>query len=104
MELDILFLNVLKFKDKLTGKDKYRIGYILNNPNARQDSNTFKGLNELCFYTDNPILFEKLSGKDSLLPMVLKVEQKPSTSNPLKLISQITAIKTKNEIINLLWF
>lgn len=102
MELDILFLNVLKYKDKETGKDKYRIEYILNDVKARQNNVTFKGLNTLAFYTDNSLPFEKFTEKDALQPMVLKVEQKPSSKNPLKLISQVTAIKTKNENISLL--
>lgn len=102
MELDILFLNVLKYKEKETGKDKYRIEYILNDVKARQNNVTFKGLKPLAFYTYNSLLFEKFTEKDALQPMVLKVEQKPSVSNPLKLISQVTAIKTKNEDISLL--
>lgn len=102
MELNVFFLNCLKYQDKETKAFKYRFSYVLNDSKARQDTEKFKGLNELCFYSDNPILFEKLKGADALTPMTLKVEQKPSASNPLKLIPQVTMLKTKDENISLL--
>ena len=101
MELNIIFLSVLKYKDKETGKEKIRFSYLLNDEKAKRNDNTLKGLSELSFYSDSTLPFEKLSGDDALQPMILIVEQKPSVSNPLKQISQVTAIQTKNEIINL---
>lgn len=102
MELNILFLNVLKYKDKETNADKFRVSYVLNDNSARQSTANMKGLSELCFYTDNPIIFAKFTGDDALKPMTLIVEQKPSLANPLKMVSQVTAIRTKNDNISLL--
>lgn len=102
MELNIYFLNCLKYLDKETNTFKYRFGYVLNDKNAIQETDKFKGLNELCFYTDKDVIFEKLKGIDALTPMTIRVEQKPSVKNPMKLNAQIVFIKTKDEDISLL--
>ncbi len=102
MELNVFFLNVLKYQDKETKEYKYRFSYLLNDTNAMQNTEKFKGLNELCFYTDNSLVFDKMKGEDTLKPMILVVEQRSSYNNPLKQISQVTSIKTKNETISLL--
>lgn len=101
MELNVLLLGVLKFKDKETGESRYRISYILNDRDAFQDTQNFKGVNELSFYTDNDVIFEKISINDILKPCVLKIVQKPSLKNPLKMISQVVSLKTKNDTIDL---
>lgn len=102
MELDILFLSVLKYKDKQTGEEKCRFAYLLNDSKARVENANLKGLNELCFYTDSTKPFDILKGEDALKPMVLKVEQKPSKNNPLKTVNEVVEIRTKNETISLL--
>lgn len=102
MELNVLLLGVLRYKDKETGENRYRISYILNDRNAYQNTQNFKGLNELSFYSDNDIIFEKITLDDIMKSCILKIEQKPSKKNPMKMISEVVAIKTKNETISLL--
>ena len=50
MELNIIFLSVLKYKDKETGKEKIRFSYLLNDEKAKRNDNTIKGLSELSFH------------------------------------------------------
>lgn len=101
MTIDVIFLGVLKYKDKQTGEVKYRVTYLLNNDNANQDTQTFKGISECAFYSSNSKLFEKLGSKDALTSMKFVVEYRPSYNNPLKQVSEITKIITKNDTIDL---
>ncbi len=102
MTLDVIFLGILKYKDKQTGEYKYRVSYLLNNDNAKQDTDTYKGLNECSFYTSNSTLFDKLNGKDALTSMKFVVESRPSYNNPLKQVSEVTKVITKNDTIDLI--
>lgn len=102
MELNIIFLNVLKYKDKETGVYKCRFSYLLNDSEAKEETPNLKGLSELSFYTSDDKLFEHLKGEDALKPMVLKIEEKPNKHNPLKSSRYVTQVITKNEIIDIL--
>lgn len=102
MEIDVLFLGVLKYKDKNTQEDKYRVSYIHNTDKAKVNNKNFKGINECSFYTDDPIVFEKLTKDDALTSMKFVIENRPSLTNPLKTISDVTVIKTKNEVLKLI--
>ena len=41
MKINVLLLGVLKYKDKQTGVDKYRVSYLLNDSNAFQNTSNF---------------------------------------------------------------
>lgn len=102
MEVNIIFLNVLKYKDKETGVYKCRFSYLLNESVAKLETPYLKGLSEFSFYTNDDKLFEHLKGEDALTPMILKVEEKPNNRNPLKTSRYVTQVITKNEIIDIL--
>lgn len=102
MKVDIIFLNILKFRDKVTDKAKYRVEYLLNDGKAMQDTATMKGVNSVAFYTDKEVLWEKLNAKDRLEPMTLVINQVPSKNNPLKIVPVIAQVVTKNGTIDLL--
>lgn len=102
MKLNVLFLGVLKYKNKQTGEPMVRISYVVNDANAKQDTLNFKGLNECSFYTEHAEVFDKFTKEDALTQMEFIVEQRPSATNPLRTISQVTEIKTKRDIIKLL--
>lgn len=102
MKINVLLLGVLKYKDKQTGVDKYRVSYLLNDSNAFQNTSNFIGINELSFYTDCPLLFETVSHDDILQPAVFEIIEKPNPSNPLKMRMDIASVKLKNGTISLL--
>lgn len=102
MELKVIFLGVLKYQDKETKEDKFRISYVLNDKNAILNTANFKGLQDNAYYTDKSIVWDKLKSTDALTQMTFKVESRPSLRNPLKNVTEITSIVTENETIELL--
>lgn len=101
-EINILFLNVLKYKDKETGEYKTRFAYLLNDDKAKQNTDNLKGVSEYSYYCDGTQLFDKLNGSDALTSMKLVVEQRPSMRNPLKTVTIIKTVITKHATIELL--
>lgn len=96
MEVSVVFLNILKYQDKETKKDKYRFCYVLNDDKAKLENDKFKGLADNSFYFDNSKLFDILTKEDSLTSMKLVVENRPSKRNPLKSVMEVTKVITKN--------
>lgn len=101
MKLNVLFLGVLKYKNKNTGEPMLRITYLSNDTNSKQETMNFKGLNECAYYTDRVDIFDKFTKEDALSSMEFTLESRPSMSNPLKSITQVIEIKTKRDIIKL---
>lgn len=101
-EIDVLYLGILKYKDKQTQEDKYRISYILNSDGAKTDTQHFKGVQEFGYFIDNPIAWETLKKEDAMTSMKFIIENRPSTRNPLKTVTVLKAIKSKNANIELL--
>lgn len=95
MELSVTILNILKYEDKETKEPKIRIGYINNDTAYIENSAKFRGYPELSVFLNDNGLWDKLT-----VAMVGKVakfvfEKKPNPRNPLKDITVLKEIKTK---------
>lgn len=102
-ELDVIIQNVLKYEDKDNkGVFKTRLGYIVNSPDAYQDTEKFKGIPELSLFTNNTKLFDSLAIKHTGKSATLKFKEKVNPRNPLKSIMDLQEIKFKDETISLL--
>lgn len=102
-ELSVIIQNVLKYEDKKEpGKFKTRLGYVVNSADAYQENTNFKGLSELSIFLNTTKAFDSLNlshmGKSATLYFIEKV----SPFNPLKTYMDLTKIKVKDEVINLL--
>lgn len=102
MELKVIFLGVLKYQDKETKQDKFRVSYVLADKNAIMNTANFKGIQDNAYYTDKSIVWDKLQSTDALTDMTFKVESRPSLRNPLKNVTEIVSIVTKHDTIDLL--
>lgn len=95
MELSVTILNFLRYEDKETKKPKIRIGYINNDSAYIENGLKFKGYPELSVFLDDNELWDKL-----IVEMVGGVakfvfDKKPNPRNPLKDITVLKEIRTK---------
>lgn len=84
MELHAIILNVLKYTDKKTNKDKLRIGYILSDENSFQNTDKFKGYSELSYFCDDLELFQKIDKSFILNNCIFTFDEVSYPSNPLR--------------------
>lgn len=84
MRLNVVILNVMKYQDKKTNKDKIRIGYFCNGQDAIEIGNKFKGVSELSIYSDDITWFDKITKDMILNSVVMEFEEKRYPNNPLK--------------------
>lgn len=93
MKLNVVILNVMKFKDKKTNKEKVRIGYFFNGQDSIELGNNFKGVAELSYYTDDLSWFDIISKDMILTSCIMEFEEKRYPNNPLKTYMVLKDIK-----------
>lgn len=96
MELSVTILNILRYEDKETKKPKIRIGYINNDTAYIENSSKFRGYPELSVFLDDNGLWDKLS--IDIVGKVVKFifDKRVNPRNPLKDITVLKEIKTKD--------
>lgn len=102
MEIKIILLNAMKYKDKETGQDKVRIGYVPFDKGALRDEEKFKGFTELGGYIDKVEVLNQLKTSDFMQEATLKGEEVSNPRNPFKKSMKLTQLITKNANIDLL--
>lgn len=102
MDLKVTILNFLAYNDKETNAPKVRIGYINNDPAFIENSAKFKGYPELSVFLDNNGLWDKLTMDLVGQIATFTFEKKPNPRNPLKDVTILRKITTKNVNIDIL--
>lgn len=95
-------LSCLAYTDKKTNQPKTRIGYRLLDDKYRQDTAKLKGFSELSTYVDGHNLFNNMKPEYFGVQAEIELEERPSTSNPLKNVQVIKNIKIGNNVISVL--
>lgn len=102
-EIKVIVQNVLKYEDKKNnGVLKSRLGYILNSSDAFQNSENFKGIAELSYFSDSTDLFDKLTTEHMGKAATLKFKKVVNPRNPIKDSLKLLSIQFKDETIDLL--
>lgn len=102
MEIKIVLLNAMKYKDKETGQDKVRIGYIAFGKEALRNEDKFKGFTELGGYSSRVEILNELKDTDFMQEATLYGEEVQNPRNPFKKTMKLTKLVTKNATISLL--
>lgn len=97
-----MILNFMQYTDKITGEPKIRIGYICTEKDSIENGEKFKGYSELSVFLDNNNSWNDLKLDLIGTQAVFEFEKKPSTRNPLKDVTKLKSIKSKNGNISLL--
>lgn len=93
MKLNVVILNVMKYKDKKTNKEKVRIGYFCNGQDSIELTDKFKGVSELSIYTEDTNWFEIISKDMILHTCIMEFEEKRYPNNPLKTYMNLKTIE-----------
>lgn len=100
MKLEIMILNTMKYEKD--GQQKSRMGYILSNKEAFSERDKFRGYSELAVYRDDTKLFDLIPvdfiGKNNCFATV---EERASTSNPLKSYKEIIELVHNGKTVRL---
>lgn len=102
MEIKIVLINVMKYKDKETGQEKVRIAYVPFGKEALRNEEKFIGFTELGGYTDNVDVMTQVKKEDMLQEATLIGEEVQNPRNPFKKTMKLTKLITKNATISLL--
>lgn len=102
MEIKIVLLNAMKYKDKETGQEKLRLGYVPFGKEALRNEEKFKGFTELGGYTDKVDILNELKDTDFMQEATLVGEEVSYAKNPFKKYMRLTKLITKNATISLL--
>lgn len=102
MEIKIILLNAMKYKDKQSGEEKTRISYVPVDKGANQNSTNFKGFTEIGGYSNRVDILEKLDKDDFLQQATLIGEEISNARNPFKKSIRLKQLITKNATIDLL--
>ncbi|MBQ8902325.1 MAG: hypothetical protein IJY87_04590 [Bacilli bacterium] len=102
MEIKIVLINAMKYKDKETGLPKVRIGYVPFGKEAFRNEEKFRGFTELGGYTERVEVLEELKDSDFMQEATLVGEEVSSARNPFKKTMKLTKLITKNATISLL--
>lgn len=102
MEIKIILVNAMQYKDKVTKEDKTRIEYIPVEKGAIQNGKNFKGFTPIGGYSNRTDILDKLMETDFLNQATLVGEEIPNTRNPFKKSIRLTQLITKNATIDLL--
>lgn len=102
MEIKIVLINAMKYKDKETGQAKVRIGYVPFGKDALRNEEKFKGFTELGGYSDRVDVLNELKDNDFMQEATLVGEEITSPRNPFKKTMKLTKLITKNATISLL--
>lgn len=102
-ELKVIIQNVLIYEDKeQKGKMKTRLGYLLNDTQAYQNTEKFKGLAELSYFANDTQIFDKLSVEHMGKAATLVFTKVANSRNPLKDSLKLTKIVFKDETVDIL--
>lgn len=102
MEIKIVLINAMKYKDKETGQDRIRIGYVPFGKDALRNEEKFKGFTELGGYSSRIEILNELKESDFMQEATLYGEEVQNPRNPFKKTMKLTKIVTKNATISLL--
>lgn len=102
MKIQIILLNAMKYKDKETGQDKVRLGYVPFDKGSLRDEDKFKGFTELGGYISNVEVLNNLQKTDFMQECTLIGEEITNPRNPFKKSMKLTTLITKNATISLL--
>ena len=95
-------LSCLAYTDKKTNQPKTRLGYRLLDLKYRQDTNNLKGFSELSTYVDGHTLFNNMKPDYFGVQAEIELEERPSSSNPLRNVQVIKSIKVGENVISVL--
>lgn len=95
-------ISILAYTDKKSNTPKTRIGYRLLDNKYRQDTAKLKGFSELSVYIDGHDAFNKIKADWCGCQVELELEERPSTTNPLRNVQVIKCIKAGDNVISLL--
>lgn len=95
-------LSCLAYTDKKTNQPKTRLGYRLLESKYRQDTNNLKGFSELSTYVDGHVLFNNMKPEYFGVQAEIEIEERPSSSNPLRNVQVIKSIKVGENVISVL--
>lgn len=101
MEIKIILINAMKYKDKESGKEKVRISYVPFGKGALRNDTNFKGFTELGGYSDKTEILEQLKENDFMAEATLIGEEQTNPRNPFKKYMKLTKLITKNTSIDL---
>lgn len=101
MEIKIILLNVMKYKDKETKEDRVRIGYVPFGKEALRKEDKFIGFTELGGYTSNVSILDQVKPEDMLQEATLIGEEVQNPRNPFKKTMKLTQLNTKHANISL---
>lgn len=102
MKVNAELISLVAYTDKKTNQPKTRIGYRLLDNKYRQSTDKMKGFSELSVYVDGHDIFNKFKADWCGCQVELELEERPSTSNPLRNIQVIKNIKVGDNVISLL--
>lgn len=101
MEVSIILLNALKYKDKKTGEEKLRLGFCPIGKGTYRNTDNYLGYTELGAYCDNIEVMSELKESDFMQGATLIGEEEISSVNPTKKYIKYTKLITKNATISL---
>lgn len=102
MEIKIILINAMKYKDKESQVEKVRIAYIPVDKGAYQERQNFKGFADIGGYSNRTDILDKLNENDFLNQATLVAEEVQNPSNPFKKSIRLKQLITKNATIDLL--
>lgn len=102
MEIKVILLNAMQYKDKETGNYKTRISYVPVEKGALQSQTNFKGYTEIGGYSNRNDILDKLVEQDFLGQATLIGEEVTNPKNPFKKSIRLKQLITKNATIDLL--
>lgn len=102
MEIKVILINAMVYKDKSTGEMKTRIGYIPVDKGALQSSQNFRGYTDIGGYSNRTDILDKLTDKDFMNQATLIGEEVSNARNPFKKSIRLKQLVTNNATIDLL--
>lgn len=102
MEIKVILINAMKYKDKQNGEERVRIGYIPIDKGALQITTNFKGFTDIGGYSSRTDVLEKLQESDFMNQATLIGEEVNNPRNPFKKSMRLKQLVTKNATIDLL--
>ena len=102
MEIKIILINAMIYKDKETKEEKTRISYIPVDKGALQTGQKFKGFTDIGGYSNRTDILDKLQESDFMNQATLIGEEVTNARNPFKKTMRLKQLVTKNATIDLL--
>ncbi len=102
MKVNAMILNFMRYKDKETQQPKVRIGYICTDKDSISNEENFRGYSELSIYLNDDAKWNDLDVSIVGTACTLEFEKYVNPRNPLKEVTKLKAIDTKNANISIL--